>query len=379
MHTSEYANFLKAFFPVFNKILQHGSAKFEDCPEQKLRNVLLEILNRLPHNETLRQYVADLLTLSMHILNTDNEENSLICLRIIFDLHKNYRPTLDAYAQPFLNFVRTLYTNFQGMVTANFGAGFAMGDPAAPQPDAAAAAAAQPVAAQPPAEGFGGLEGDKPKAGVLVRSTDSFKVLIECPLIVMFLFQLYPKYIQENIQVLLPLMVASIDPLPGAAASATPTPARATPAMQDYIAAQVKTVYFLSYLLRQFSEIMRPHQEAIPKAVVNLLRTCPGDAIAIRKELLVATRHILATDFRNGFFAQKDILLDENVLVGEGRTGTHARSWSEQPSATLTPLPCVHAALQTLRPFAYHFLAELVHHVRLDLKIPQVRSRQPRR
>ena len=35
------------------------------------------------------------------------------------------------------------------------------------------------------------------------------------------------------------------------------------------------------------------------------------------------------------------------------------------------------AALQTLRPFAYHFLAELVHHVRLDLKIPQVRSRQP--
>ena len=118
VHTSEYANFLKAFFPVFNKILQHGSAKFEDCPEQKLRNVLLEILNRLPHNETLRQYVADLLTLSMHILNTDNEENSLICLRIIFDLHKNYRPTLDAYAQPFLNFVRTLYTNFQGMVGA---------------------------------------------------------------------------------------------------------------------------------------------------------------------------------------------------------------------------------------------------------------------
>ena len=96
-----------------------------------------------------------------------------------------------------------------------------------------------------------------------------------------------------------------------------------------------------------------------------------------RAQLLVATRHILATDFRTGFFAQKDILLDENVLVGEGRTGTHARSWSEQPSATLTPLPC--AALQTLRPFAYHFLAELVHHVRLDLKIPQVRSRQPRR
>ena len=73
MHTSEYANFLKAFFPVFSKILQFGSPQFEDCPDQKLRNVLLEILNRLPHNETLRKYVADLLSLSMHILNTDND------------------------------------------------------------------------------------------------------------------------------------------------------------------------------------------------------------------------------------------------------------------------------------------------------------------
>lgn len=42
-------------------------------------------------------------------------------------------------------------------------------------------------------------------------------------------------------------------------------------------------------------------------------------------QLLVATRHILATDFRSGFFAQKDILLDEKVLVGEGRTGEKAR------------------------------------------------------
>ena len=61
-------------------------------------------------------------------------------------------------------------------------------------------------------------------------------------------------------QVLLPLMVASIDPLPGPSTSSVAQAARASPAMQDYVAAQVKTVYFLSYLRRQFSEIMRPHQ-----------------------------------------------------------------------------------------------------------------------
>jgi transformation/transcription domain-associated protein len=38
------------------------------------------------------------------------------------------------------------------------------------------------------------------------------------------------------------------------------------------------------------------------------------------QELLIATRHILATDFRNGFVSQIDTLLDENVLIGTGRT-----------------------------------------------------------
>lgn len=45
-------------------------------------------------------------------------------------------------------------------------------------------------------------------------STQSFKVVIECPLIVMFLFQLYPRYVPHNIPLLLPLMVHCIS-IPG--------------------------------------------------------------------------------------------------------------------------------------------------------------------
>ena len=30
----------------------------------------------------------------MHLLEVDNEPNAVICLRIIFELHKNYRPQL---------------------------------------------------------------------------------------------------------------------------------------------------------------------------------------------------------------------------------------------------------------------------------------------
>jgi transformation/transcription domain-associated protein len=55
---------------------------------------------------------------------------------------------------------------------------------------------------------------------------------------------------------------------------------------------------------------MRSYQESIPKCVINLLLTCPPESVSIRKDILVATRHILATDFRVGFFSQVDAARD---------------------------------------------------------------------
>lgn len=152
VHTSEYGNFLRHLFPAFYRLLSEGQPQFTEArrrvppgtahtlapagaaetrpcatarwlasplcpreppppptppptlglprslsqgPEQKIRNMLLEVLNRLPNNETLRPHVLSMLTLCMKLLETDNEENAVISLRIIFDLHKNFRPTLE--------------------------------------------------------------------------------------------------------------------------------------------------------------------------------------------------------------------------------------------------------------------------------------------
>jgi transformation/transcription domain-associated protein len=180
---------------------------------------------------------------------------------------------------------------------------------------------------------------------VLTRSTESFKVLTECPLIVMLLFQLYPRYIQTTIPSLIPMMVQTLALRPPRAGSRHPL------ACADFMAAQVKTLSFLTYLLRAFADFMRPYQESIPKCVIQLLLMCPPESASIRKDILVATRHILATDFRVGFFSQIDVLLDEKVLIGHG-SSTSARSSHE-----------------TLRPLACSTLADLVHHVRGELGI----------
>ena len=95
-HTSEYLNFLKCYFRSFSMILmQITKPQFSDNPEHKLRNVLVEILNRIPHSEVLRPFVQDLLKIALVVLTNDNEENALISIRIIFDLLRNFKPRLE--------------------------------------------------------------------------------------------------------------------------------------------------------------------------------------------------------------------------------------------------------------------------------------------
>lgn len=327
-HTSEYLNFLKCYFRAFSAILtQMTSPQFSDNHEHKLRNVIVEILNRLPHSEVLRPFVQDLLKVAMHVLTTDNEENGLICIRIIFDLLRNFRPSLETEVQPFLDFVCKIYQNFRVTV------GYFFED----------------------AVGGGGGEDNKPPAPLqensgsgagmqqLNPSTRSFKVVTESPLVVMFLFQLYGRLVQTNIPHLLPLMVTAIS---------VPGPEKVSPQSKNHFielkGAQVKTVSFLTYLLKSFAEYIRQHEESICKSIVNLLVTCP-DSVSIRKELLVALKHVLGTDFKRGLFPLIDTLLEERVLVGTGR-----------------------ACFETLRPLAYSLLAEIIHHVRVDLTLSQL-------
>jgi transformation/transcription domain-associated protein len=262
------------------------------------------------------------------VVSAPNQSSSH-SLRTLFDLHKDFRPNLETEVQMFLEFVAEIYTGFKETVTHFFGP----------------ASAGAPTEGETPAavidDGFLG----KAKPGEVPTSKRSFRVVTECPVIVMFLFQLYPRHIAQNTPKLLPVMVQAIS-VPGPPPDQVPQFLKK--AFEDLKAAQVKTVSFLTYLLQRFAEEIRVHQDTIAGSVVGLLKTCP-DSVAIRKELLVATRNYLVTDFRKGFYKYVPMLLDEKVLVGKGR-----------------------ACYAMLRPQAYSLLAELIHHVRMDLTHAQL-------
>ncbi|CAI9763537.1 unnamed protein product [Fraxinus pennsylvanica] len=346
-HTGEYLNFLRCYFRAFSAILYNiTKPQFVDNPEHKLRNIVIEILNRLPHSEVLRPFVQELLKVAMHVLTTDNEENGLICIRIIFDLLRNFRPTLENEVQPFLDFVCKIYQNFGATVSYFFESGAEVAPPPAPASTSGSVGPSflsDEVKSMDVSHEVGTSSGYVGASGQLNPSTRSFKVVTESPLVVMFLFQLYSRLVQTNIPHLLPLMVAAIS---------VQGPEKVPPHLKAHFielkGAQVKTVSFLTYLLKSFADYIKQHEESICRSIVNLLVTC-SDSVSIRKELLVALKYVLGTDFKHGLFPLIDTLLDERVLVGTGR-----------------------ACFETLRPLAYSLLAEIVHHVRVDLSLSQL-------
>jgi transformation/transcription domain-associated protein len=262
---------------------------------------------------------------------------------------------------------------------------------------------------------------------VLYKSTLSFQVLTECPLIVMLLmFQLYPQqYVKSNILTFIQLMMDALSlrppPLPSKshttsttmATAATTTTAAVTAATstttttslvattstasvsatvntptgapvarssnytstggssrpditsyeqmhmiraRELIAAQAKTLSFLTYLLRTFVTELKPYEDTLAANVVALMSICPRDAISTRKELLVATRHMLNSDFRTGFYKHIDSMIDERVLMG----GTTSITSNHRPDPTI------------IRPLAYTTLADFLQHARSLLSMTQM-------
>lgn len=92
-----YNAFLEHSMPIFLRVLTELEPQFlSEHPAQLIRKVILEIFHRLPANEALRPHIKAILQLMFRLLEVDNEENVLICLRIIIELHKQFRPVYSA-------------------------------------------------------------------------------------------------------------------------------------------------------------------------------------------------------------------------------------------------------------------------------------------
>ena len=218
VNTPEYLNFLNSVFPPLRELLlRKTKEQFEDTSENRIRLGVLSILHKFPCNDVLKPYVYELMELALKIVEVDNEENACVALKIILDLHKSYRPSLDNYVQAFLDLVIKMYENMHYT--------------------------SQTVLIIPPVTATGSVP--------LLRSMDSFKALEQCPVIVMMVFQTYAKFASKMMPKLLPLMVATLqlNPVTTAPIAVSNFTSLQRQRYREFVAAQVKTLQVHSFTL----------------------------------------------------------------------------------------------------------------------------------
>ncbi|KAJ2158406.1 transcription-associated protein 1 [Coemansia sp. RSA 552] len=330
----DYSRFVTVLWPVVRDLLLKTPPVFvSSAPEQRLRATLLEIIQRIPHNEVFRPIVLDVVTTLVALVKIENEDNAVVCLKIIYELHRMYRQLLESVAQPFLDLASEIYRNADQMLKAEDAT------------DTPASLATPNVNLMSPSAMSPGPESGDVASKNLGRAMLSFKVLTEVPIIVVSIIQANRRHAERFVTSILPLILHMLEL--DQRSEATGRHSRTTYA--DLITAQSKTLSFLAFFARGFTPLLLPFQERIAQLTLHLLCACPAEATATRKEMLIATRHIVSTEIRRAFVPLADRFLDMQVLVGSGLASQ-----------------CI------LKPFAFSMLADLMHHIRSELSPSQL-------
>ncbi|XP_074518771.1 transformation/transcription domain-associated protein isoform X2 [Halichoeres trimaculatus] len=336
----QYSTFLEHIIPRFLTFLQDGEVQFlQEKPTQQLRKLVLEIIHRIPTNEHLRPHTKNILSVMFRFLEIESEENVLICLRIIIELHKQFRPPISQEIHHFLDFVKQIYKDLPKVVARYFENPQVIAENTVPSPEMVGMITSVLVKTAPERD-----DSETRTHTIIPRGSLSLKVLAELPIIVVLMYQLYKLNIHNVVSEFVPLIMNTI--MLQVSPQARQHKLYNKELYADFIAAQIKTLSFLAYIIRIYQDLVGKYSQQMVKGMLQLLTNCPSETAHLRKELLIAAKHILTTDLRSQFIPCMDKLFDESILIGSGYT-----------------------ARETLRPLAYSTLADLVHHVRQNLPL----------
>lgn len=308
-------------------------------------------------------YAADMVDLLMELARIENEDNAVLCMKTIMDLERNQAKATAARVQPFLELIQEMFQTMEQVVRDTFDTPNQATPSGMPSTPNASSQNFQSPRPSSPATSVSDLGPEQQSSNVLLKGMQSFKVLAECPIIVVSIFQTHRASVAQNVKLFVPLiktiLLLQAKPQEKAHADAAAQGTIFTgvckeiknrAAFGEFITAQVKTMSFLAYLLRLYAHQLQDFLPTLPSVVVRLLQDCPREKSGARKELLVAIRHIINFNYRKIFLEKIDELLDERTLIGDGLT-----------------------VYETMRPLAYSMLADLIHHVRDHLSRDQIR------
>ena len=67
----------------------------------------------------------------------------------------------------------------------------------------------------------------------------------------------------------------------------------------EFLTTQAKTLSFLAFVGKTYQEPLTAHCGDLVTALIQLLDGCPPENVQLRKDILVAARHFLSSEFRS--------------------------------------------------------------------------------
>ncbi|KAH9809005.1 hypothetical protein DFH28DRAFT_1037181 [Melampsora americana] len=370
-------------------LLQTKPAFVNTTWDYKFRYLLLDILARMPMHEHMKPHALSVMNLLIHLIRSDNAESVNICVKLGVDLYRSFKTILEPTVTPFFNTIIEMYEMVPQTCEEIFGdvkVDRTQSDGCTPSPsDSGQAAVAEvstpksmiegtkatpmrrAVSGTPNASGGSGMNTESSSTDVM-PGMKSFKALQECPVAIVFLLQTYKIMVQNSLAKFLPVIFKFMEtsPLPqvqwheiiaergqGPFVGIAPAIIKAgkrTP-YNDLVVAQVKIMSFIAYVLRAQPSVVQPFASTIPVIVIRMLKDIPPESSPSRRELIIAARHILGTEYRSSFLPYLNELLDHRIFIGTGVT-----------------------SFESLRHLVYSTIAELVQHTKADLEPVQINS-----
>ena len=104
------------------------------------------------------------------------------------------------------------------------------------------------------------------------------------------------QQVHDDVQEFIPLIMTTITLQPTPSQKAHPDFNKEV--FVDFMWAQIKTLSFLAYIIKLYQEVVAQHSHLMVQGMLSLLAQCPHEVAHLRKDLLIAARHILATPLR---------------------------------------------------------------------------------
>ena len=254
LSSPEYPSFLQQSLGVFRKFLRDGSPHFiAEQHAHQVRKLVLEIIQRLPANDYLKNHTQNILLMAFELLKLENEENVVVCLKIIIELHKQFRPPHTIEITHFLQFVKSIYKELPNHMSKIFEPreSLKVNDLSELNVDALLEETFTITPITTTKKSSTGSEANAQVTYNLIpRAVLSLKVLQELPIIVVLMYQLYKQYVHQEVSEFIPLIMTTITLQPNETQRLHKNFNREV--FVDFMGAQIKTLSFLAYIIRLY-------------------------------------------------------------------------------------------------------------------------------